>query len=110
MGSFAGYVIITGCQSYPFRTWNALLQVLLAFKVSIVKLSVILRIFHLYMICVFSLGDFNTFLFVLSTQYFTYDLLWGFSNVNSFVSKGFLHVTNSQSVMEVCMFTQTHAN
>lgn len=80
-----------------FRTWNALLQDLLAFKVFIVKLAVILRIFHLHMICVFSLGDFKTF-FVLSTQYFTYDLLWGFSNVDSFVSRGFLHATNSHRV------------
>lgn len=48
-----------------FRTWNALLQDLLAFKVFIVKLAVILRIFHLHMICVFSLGDFKTFLFCL---------------------------------------------
>jgi hypothetical protein len=57
--SFAGYISL-GFPSQSFRTLKALLQTLLAFKVSNEKSAVTLMGFHLYVTCVSSLDDLNT--------------------------------------------------
>lgn len=62
--SFAGYSSLHW-QLWSFRTWSALLQALLTFRVSVKKSTVILIDFLLYVPCIFFSFSFQAYFFVL---------------------------------------------